>query len=185
MYLGNAQYAHSPYGGDKDFTGSVKDFRIYGAALAAEQVKEVYNYMDSVPMNDAKADLVKALGAAVAEDGTISLNVTTETITLPETVCDDYSEKAAVAWESSDADVIDAATGKVTLPDSADDAAKTATLTATITKGGETAKVEIVCSVYVRNNIDTTALTEKIAEIEAAGLKEAEYTTAAWAAFKT
>ena len=62
---------------------------------------------------------------------------------------------------------------------------KTATLTATITKGSETAEVKIVCKVYVRNDIDTTALNNKIAEIEAAGLKEAEYTTATWAAFKT
>ena len=173
------------YNGDKDYKGYVKDFRVYNAALDATQVEAVYNYMDSVPMKDAKSDIIKALGATVADDGTVSLNVTTDTITLPTIACDDYSEKATVTWESSDAAVINAESGKVSLPESADDAAKTATLTATITRGSETAKVEIVCSVYVRNNIDTTALSNKIAEIEAAGLKEAEYTTATWAAFKT
>lgn len=136
-------------------------------------------------MKDAKSDIINALGATVADDGTVSLNVTTDTITLPTEACKDYSEAATVTWESSDAAVINAETGAVTLPESADDAAKTATLTATITKGGETAEVKIVCEVYVRNDIDTTALSNKIAEIEAAGLKEAEYTTATWAAFKT
>ena len=180
--IGTCVYAVN---GDWDYNGCVKDFRVYDATLAADQVKAVYNYMDSVPMKDAKSDIIKALKATVADDGTVSLNVTTDTITLPKTACEDYSEAATVTWESSDAAVIDAATGAVSLPESADDAAKTATLTATITRGGETAKVEIVCSVYVRNNIDTTALSNKIAEIEAAGLKEAEYTTATWAAFKT
>lgn len=180
--IGTCVYAVN---GDWDYNGCVKDFRVYDATLAADQVKAVYNYMDSVPMKDAKSDIIKALKATVADDGTVSLNVTTDTITLPATACEDYSETATVTWESSDAAVINAETGAVTLPESADDAAKTATLTATITRGGETAKVEIVCSVYVRNDIDTTELSNKIAEIEAAGLKEAEYTTATWAAFKT
>ena len=180
--IGTCVYAVN---GDWDYNGCVKDFRVYDATLAADQVKAVYNYMDSVPMKDAKSDIIKALKATVADDGTVSLNVTTDTITLPATACEDYSETATVTWESSDAAVINAETGAVTLPESADDAAKTATLTATITRGGETAKVEIVCSVYVRNDIDTTELSNKIAEIEAAGLKEVEYTTATWAAFKT
>ncbi len=180
--IGTCVYAVN---GDWDYNGCVRDFRVYDATLAADQVKAVYNYMDSVPMKDAKSDIINALGATVADDGTVSLNVTTDTITLPTEACKDYSEAATVTWESSDAAVINAETGAVTLPESADDAAKTATLTATITKGGETAEVKIVCEVYVRNDIDTTALSNKIAEIEAAGLKEAEYTTATWAAFKT
>lgn len=180
--IGTCVYAVN---GDWDYNGCVRDFRVYDATLAADQVKAVYNYMDSVPMKDAKSDIINALGATVADDGTVSLNVTTDRITLPTEACKDYSEAATVTWESSDAAVINAETGAVTLPESADDAAKTATLTATITKGGETAEVKIVCKVYVRNDIDTTALSNKIAEIEAAGLKEAEYTTATWAAFKT
>ena len=180
--IGTCVYAVN---GDLDYNGCVKDFRVYDATLAADQVKAVYNYMDSVPMKDAKSDIINALGATIADDGTVSLNVTTDRITLPTEACKDYSEAATVTWKSSDAAVINAETGAVTLPKSADDAAKTATLTATITKGGETAEVEIVCSVYVRNDIDTTELNSKIAEIKAAGLKEAEYTTATWAAFKT
>ena len=180
--IGTCVYAVN---GDWDYNGCVRDFRVYDATLAADQVKAVYNYMDSVPMSHAKSDIIKALGATVADDGTVSLNVTTDKITLPTEACKDYSEAATVTWESSDAAVINAETGAVALPASADDDAKTATLTATITKGGETAEVKIVCKVYVRNDIDTTALNNKIAEIEAAGLKEAEYTTATWAAFKT
>ena len=180
--IGTCVYAVN---GDWDYNGCVKDFRVYDATLAADQVKAVYNYMDSVPMKDAKSDIIKALGATVTDDGTVSLNVTTDRITLPTEACKDYSEAATVTWKSSDAAVINAETGAVTLPESADDAAKTATLTATITKGSETAEVKIVCKVYVRNDIDTTALNKKIAEIKAAGLKEAEYTTATWAAFKT
>ena len=173
------------YNRDADYKGYVKDFRVYNATLDTTQITSVYNYMDTVPMSHAKSDIIKALGATVADDGTVSLDVTTDRITLPTEACKDYSEAATVTWESSDAAVINAETGAVTLPESADDDAKTATLTATITKGSETAEVKIVCNVYVRNDIDTTALNSKIAEIKAAGLKEAEYTTATWAAFKT
>lgn len=41
-YIGNAVYAHNPYGGDKDFSGNVKDFRVYGCALAPTQIEAVY-----------------------------------------------------------------------------------------------------------------------------------------------
>lgn len=41
-YIGNAVYAHNPYGGDHDFSGNVKDFRVYGCALGQTQVEAVY-----------------------------------------------------------------------------------------------------------------------------------------------
>ncbi len=40
-YIGNAVYAHNPYGGDKDFLGNVKEFRVYGCALGQTQVEAV------------------------------------------------------------------------------------------------------------------------------------------------
>ncbi len=42
-YIGNAVYAHNPYGGDKDFKGNIKDFRVYGCAVAPEQAAAIYN----------------------------------------------------------------------------------------------------------------------------------------------
>ncbi len=46
-YIGNAVYAHNPYGGDKDFKGNVKDFRVYGCAVAPEQALAIYNDKDT------------------------------------------------------------------------------------------------------------------------------------------
>ncbi len=42
-YIGNAVYAHNPYGGDKDFKGNVKDFRVYGCAVAPQQAEAIFN----------------------------------------------------------------------------------------------------------------------------------------------
>ncbi len=43
-YIGNAIYAHN---GDKDFKGNIKDFRVYGCAVAPEQAAAIYNDKDA------------------------------------------------------------------------------------------------------------------------------------------
>ena len=43
-YIGNAIYAHN---NDSDFKGNVKDFRVYGCAVAPEQALAIYNDKDT------------------------------------------------------------------------------------------------------------------------------------------
>ncbi len=190
VYIGNCSYGKNPNGGDSDYNGSIKDFRIYNASLAQEQVAGVYNYINTLPMKYAKDDLMKTLGARVEEDGTVILNVTNlnttnKVFTLPETSYGD----AKVEWESSDNNVINADTGAAAVPDSKEEPAKTADLTATITLGeGDSQEKETIvfkCRVYFRNNTDTTALEAALKALEDKRLKQQDYTQASWTLLHT
>lgn len=190
VYIGNCSYGKNPNGGDSDYKGSIKDFRIYNASLAQEQVAGVYNYINTLPMKYAKDDLMKTLGARVEDNGTVILNVTNlnttdKVLTLPATSYGD----AKVEWESSDNNVINADTGVAAVPDSKDDPAKTADLTATITIGeGESQQTETIvfkCKVYFRNNTDTTALEAALKALADKNLKQQDYTQASWTLLQT
>lgn len=190
VYIGNCSYGKNPNGGDSDYRGSIKDFRIYNASLAQEQVAGVYNYINTLPMKYAKDDLMKTLGARVEEDGTVILNVTNlnttnKVFTLPATSYGD----AKVEWESSDNNVINADTGAAAVPDSKEEPAKTADLTATITlgegDGQETETIVFKCRVYFRNNTDTTALEAVLKALEDKHLKQQDYTQASWTLLQT
>ena len=187
FYIGNCAYGHN---GDSDFKGSIKDFRIYNAALAQEQVEGAYSYIDTLPMRYAKDDLMKTLGARVEEDGTVILNVTNlnttdKVFTLPAASYGD----AKVTWESSDNEVINADTGVAAVPDSKEEPAKTADLTATITIGEgesqETAQIVFKCKVFYRNNIDTSALETAIQTLTDKKLRQHDYTQASWTLLQT
>lgn len=190
VYIGNCSYGKNPNGGDSDYKGSIKDFRIYNASLAQEQVAGVYNYINTLPMKYAKDDLMKTLGARVEEDGTVILNVTNlnttdKVFTLPAASYGD----AKVTWESSDNEVINADTGAAAVPDSKEEPAKTADLTATITLGeGDSQETETIvfkCRVYFRNNTDTTALEAALKALEDKRLKQQDYTQASWTLLHT
>ena len=187
FYIGNCAYGHN---GDADFKGSIKDFRIYNAALAQEQIEGAYSYIDTLPMKYAKDDIMKALGAREEADGTVVLNVTNlnttdKTLTLPLTSYGD----AKVAWTSSDDNVINADTGAAAVPDSKNEPAKTADLTATITIGEgdsqQTAQIIFKCKVYYKNDTDTSALETAIQTLTDKKLKQQDYTQASWTALQT
>ena len=54
-YIGNAIYAHN---GDKDFKGNVKDFRVYGCAVAPEQAAAIYNDKDAADTSSSSEHLL-------------------------------------------------------------------------------------------------------------------------------
>ncbi len=57
-YIGNAVYAHNPYGGDNDFKGNIKDFRVYGCAIAPEQAAAIYNDKDAEDTSSVEEHLI-------------------------------------------------------------------------------------------------------------------------------
>ncbi len=181
-YIGNAVYAHNPYGGDKDFKGNVKDFRIYDCAIAAEQAAELYSYKEQTKEN-LIADLTEtlALDYEVNEDGSLQLYVTNDSLDLPA----EYGDSTAISWDSSNPNIINPETGAVTIPDTG---TEDITLTATITfENGEKLEVIFHCSVFARNNsIDISALKTAIAEIEQElkSLRETDYTVSSWQALQ-
>lgn len=54
-YIGNAIYAHN---GDGDFKGNIKDFRVYGCAVAPEQALAIYNDNDSPDISTPEEHLL-------------------------------------------------------------------------------------------------------------------------------
>lgn len=174
-YIGNCAYAHNGTGSlDPDFDGSIKDFRIYNAALADEQIASITAYRDALPMAYAKSDLaaaMKALGATENADGTYALDIIQTSVNdqgvlaLPAKV---NEEKTAVKWEAEGdgADAIDLTTNKVTIP--AAGTVKEFTLKATIEAAGKTETLTCICRAYSENtSLDKTALKDLIAELRA------------------
>ncbi len=190
MYIGNCSYGTQPAAkADADYKGSIRDVRVYNASLAPAQIEAAYRYKDEVlPMKYAKDDLIRTLGARVEEDGTVILNVTNLSttngvLTLPKTSYGD----AKVTWNSSDDNVINAATGAAAIP-AKGEPHKKATLTATISigegEGAETSQIVFNCNVYFKNDTDTTALQQALQAIEDENLVEEEYTAASWNVLK-
>ncbi len=62
--IGNCSYAMNPYGGDADYKGSIKDFRIYNASLAESQVAAINKYMQDLMIANAKAELQEKITEA-------------------------------------------------------------------------------------------------------------------------
>lgn len=180
-YIGTCLYAHNPYnGGDKDFKGNIKDFRIYDCALNEAEAKESMN--DSIK-EELMADLETALNLDITkgEDGSLSMNITDGSLTLPTTAC---GGAATISWASSNTDIIDN-TGKVTLPAASEPIADV-TLTATVTINGKTTEIIFHCSVFTKLEFDTADLQAVISSVEitTAGLNAADYTASSWNAFQ-
>ena len=110
----------SNYDADRRLAGSVRDFRIYDTALSATEVAALH------PDDATKL----ARDAAAISLGDVS--GLTANLMLPTTGVNG----ASIAWATSDAGVI-SATGVITRPASGQPNA-TATLTATLTRGGAT-----------------------------------------------
>ena len=176
-YIGSCGWANNEENRDKDYKGSIKDFRVYNTALADTQVAEITEYMKGLPMEYAKDDLLKAMKSNTV-DGKNHVNVTKDTITLPST----GQQEETITWES-DKENINVETGAVTFPASG---SVTVKLTATITlKDGTTAEVEFECLVAKpAENVDLTALENAVAKGEALEDKKDDYLTEAWNNFK-
>ncbi len=189
VYIGNCAYGTQPAAkADKDYKGSIRDVRIYNAALADAQVAEVFKYRETLPMAYAKDDVIaamKELGAVANADGTFALDIIQTTVdedgklALPAKA---YGEKATVTWmaEGDGKDAIDTTTNIVTIP--AAGTVKKFTLKATIEVGGKTETLTYTCRAYTKNlSLDTSKLDEMITEMRA--YKADDYTKASFAAF--
>ncbi len=184
ILLGNNCYA---YNGDWDYKGSVKNFRIYNASLAAGQVKDIYDNEVNALLDNAAKILAESTMKASAGTGAdkYSLTITDSKITLPKTGV----QGVAITWKVYDADgkesdaVINAQTGAVTLPASGKTSA--ATLRATLDFNGVTKEVEIACTVMKLDEATLAARKALGEELDKAEkLKEADYTSASWAIFQ-
>lgn len=194
IYIGNCMYGKNPSndGKDKDpdYKGSIRDFRIYNAPLAQEQVAEIYEYLKVPQMRYAKDDLIAAMtGARLEDDGTVTLNVTNLTTTDGKLNLLDTSYGADVTWKSSDNDVVNATTGVAAIPPEGDlETEKTANLTATITIGeGESQITETIvfkCKVFYALDISTDDLAQAIQAIKDEALDPDDYTQESWAALQ-
>lgn len=114
-YLGR-----SVYDADRKFSGSIRDFRVYDAALTAAEVLALQ------PSDQTRLD--RDAAAITLGD----LSGVTSNLTLPAT----GANGASVAWASSSGAVI-SPSGVVTRPASGSPSAQV-TLTATLTRGGAT-----------------------------------------------
>ncbi|MFC4554498.1 immunoglobulin-like domain-containing protein [Georgenia faecalis] len=117
-YIGRSLYSADPY-----LKGAVQDFRIYDRALSAGEVADL-SAANAQPVVDADA-------AALTLGDTSAI---TADLTLPATT----PGGSAVTWATSDAGVV-TAQGVVTRP-AAGTAARTATLTATVSQRGASAQ---------------------------------------------
>ncbi len=175
-YIGNSIWTNN----DVDYSGFVKDLRIYDCALGGE---EAAGSMTESIKEEFVEDLETALnlGITKGEDGSLSLSVTDGALTLPRTA---FGGAATVSWASSNTAVIDNA-GKVTLPAASEPPADV-TLTATVTMNGKNTEIVFQCLVFTKLDIDTADLQAVLssAEITIAGLNEAEYTASSWSALQ-
>ncbi len=119
----------SVYTADKYLLGSIRDFRIYDAALSATEVA------DLVPSDAVRAQR-DAAAISLGDTAAVSAD-----LTLPSTGVNGSS----IAWSSSDAAVV-SASGTVTRPASGDDDAEVV-LTATVTRGAASESREIAVTV--------------------------------------
>lgn len=110
----------SVYDADRRLAGSVRDFRVYNAALSASDVSALVPADATRLQRDAAALSLGDVSAVTAD------------LTLPTAGVNG----ATIAWSTSDAAVVSAA-GKVTRP-AAGQPAKTATLTAKLTRNAST-----------------------------------------------
>ncbi|GAA2720208.1 immunoglobulin-like domain-containing protein [Cellulomonas aerilata] len=124
-FIGRSLYPADPF-----FKGAVQDFRIYDRALTPDEVAE---------LGGIDAEAAVAADAAALTIGDTS--AVTGDLSLPTTT----PGGSAITWETSDADVVTAA-GVVTRPANGQPAA-TATLTATLSRGGATAEAEFTVTV--------------------------------------
>ncbi|MEY8515911.1 LamG-like jellyroll fold domain-containing protein [Lachnospiraceae bacterium 29-84] len=164
-YIGNSIWG--AHGNDNDYIGSVKDFRVFHASLEAAQVKAVYESGKKDGIEDAIADLVKAMGATAAGTDRYNLKVTGSSLELPVTGAQDER----IRWVSQNPAVINVETGKVT-PVAGQ--APRVNLTAAITLDGVSRNITFICTVYDLSALKTL--------IEAAGALESDtYTAKSWA----
>jgi beta-xylosidase len=133
-YLGRSLYT-----ADRYLAGSLRDVRIYDAALPASEVAAL-NPSDEVRLSRDAAAL--SLG---------DLSAVTENLVLPTTA----ANGSVVTWTSSDADVV-SATGVVTRPAAGQPAAEV-TLTAQLTRGAASVSREFVATVLPMPGDDVLA----------------------------
>ena len=190
IYIGNNVYAWNSNGAyDHDYKGRVKNFRIYNAALAAEQVKDIYDNEVAMPMKKAVENLVHTLGAHPGTDenqGKYILTITKNTIDLKTT----GTQGETISWKAYDANGeessadINTANGSVSLPEQ-EGATKTATLKATIQLNGQTEVVEIICTIKNVSEAVSAARAElKEALDKAEKLNKLLYTSVSWSKFE-
>ncbi|MBO5303192.1 MAG: FIVAR domain-containing protein [Lachnospiraceae bacterium] len=181
-YIGNSIWGTN----DPDYNGNVKDFRVYDAPLKDSQVKEIYDYMGTLPMKYAKEDVLtkvkEAIGTdnvVVAEDGTVTLNISEEAVTLPTTGV----QGETITWASANENIaVTDGTATVTLPKDTATVVE-GNLTATITIGEEVDTVIFATKVFTKNNTNVTALQQAVADAEKNGYVAEDYTVATWTAY--
>ncbi|MEI5676382.1 MULTISPECIES: family 43 glycosylhydrolase [unclassified Nocardioides] len=130
-YLGRSGYA-----ADAAFKGSFRELSIFDASLSDDQVRELAAD-DAFILAGARERLSLGDTSAVTGD-----------LTLPTTLADGVT----VAWATSDASVV-SASGAITVAG----AARTATLTATLTRGARTASKEFAVTVPGRDAVVAAA----------------------------
>ncbi|MEE6274530.1 immunoglobulin-like domain-containing protein, partial [Georgenia sp. MJ206] len=133
-YLGRSVYT-----ADRYLAGSLRDVRIYDAALSASEVAALH------PADDVR--LERDAAALTLGD----LSAVTGNLTLPTTA----PNGSSVAWTTSDTDVI-SATGAVTRPAAGDEPAEV-TLTAQLTLGSASRSRELVATVVPMPGSDVLA----------------------------
>ncbi len=190
IYIGNNVYAWNNNGvHDKDYKGRIKNFRIYNASLAAEQVKDIYDNEAAMPMKKAIDHLVHALGAHPGtgeNQGKYVLTITKNTVDLKTT----GTQGETISWKAYDANGeessadINTEDGTVNLPEQ-EGASKTATLKATIQLNGQTEVIEIICTIkHVSAAVETAREELKVVLDQAQELNKLLYTSASWSEFE-
>ena len=192
IYLGNGMYAWNKEGADDpDYKGNVKYLRIYNASLAAEQVKDIYDYEVDAQLDAAAADLADEL---LAEAGTgenvgkYTMMITDETIQIPVT----GPQGETIRWAAEDEEGAESnmivfdeekGTAAVTLP--ATGTAKVV-LKATIRLNKKN-KVVTIDSTLRTLTAELKAARAALKELleQAVELIEGDYTSASWASFVT
>lgn len=183
ILLGNNCYA---YNGDWDYKGNIKNFRIYNVALAAQQVKDIFDN-EVEELLDASAEKLAA-GTMKAQAGTgenagkYTLVITESKIKLPKK----GSQGEAISWKAYSADgtsesaaVINPETGAVIVPE-AGAAGVTAVLKATITISGVKREVTIICDVKNPINKESTEALKNEASAAMEGKNKADYDAKVW-----
>ena len=169
-YIGNSIWTQN----DLDYSGSVRDFRIYDSVLSENDITDIYKEAVKQSLTSALTSSLP-LDSVMEEDGSLSLYVTKDKIELPTS-----GEAVTISWQSSNTNVIDT-NGNVALPDTRTEV----TLTATITfEDSTTEELVFHCIVFERLDIDTTELNQLVSSVEETIgiLKETNYTTSSWKA---